>query len=1248
LKISALTKRLFALLSTVLLACVPAALVAQNHVVIAAIYAGGGNTSATYSYDFVELYNPTNSSIDISGYSIQYASSAGSSWNQFNFPASAHVQAHGYYLIQMAEGSTVTNKPLPVTPDYDISTIGTYVPTSGTKAGTAGFSDSGMAFTINMAVAGGKVALLSDHTTLTGSITPAIGSTLAGTTCPSTATSTTIVDFVGWGSATCSEGGTTAPVPASTPATVTNTASVVRNAIGADTDVNGTDFTVLTPPTVQNSSGAAPVAMLGISSITVAPSSVTAGSATPVVLTVVVTPGATSTGIAVTADLSGFGGSATQPLTLTGTANTWTYSQAVPGGAPANTYTIPIKVTDQESGSASGSASLVVVAPVTTTPIATLQGNRSTYVGTTIQTTGVVTTLLYNGFFIQTPSANPGSTGVAEGINVFTSSAPTVHVGDIVTVTGKAQLFPTPSVTPALEIASPAVTVNSSGNALPAPIALTAANLTPNGGLQQLTKYEGMRVSFASLTSISGTDGGSLDEVNEIYKSNGRFFATITGTPRPFREPGIDVRDPAAATAASTIPRFDDNPERILVDTFVGLNTTPMDVSSGATFTNVTGVLDFTFSNDSFYDPSRFIPDIPTLTAGYTPGMTVTAMALPAAGQFTVGAFNIERFFNTNSADNLDFYPVTGKVETSQAVTVTPAAYARRLTKVSLAIRHVLNNPDILALEEAENGSVLKDIAAQISADAITAGETDPKYVAYGTDNSTIYSNDFSGISTGFLVKSTVDFIALDQFFNKSTFTPTGGNLTTTDDRPPFVLHAGIKRGTGTKDYPITVIVNHMKALPDDTVAVQQKKELQAEELAGLIQGYQAKGEHVLAVGDFNAFEFSDGYIDALGTVTNRTVPANTVIQPGKPDLVTPPLTDLALNVDAAKRYSYVEDGSAQILDHVVATADLVPTTTLVYGRVNADFPVASYNDATTAARVSDHDPALAYLALPAPVVGGTLTGTSSFPSVTIGASSAGQAFTVSNTGEAPITITTIAATGDFAQSNNCGTSLAVGSTCAINVVFTPTAAGSRTGTLTITSNGNIAPASLTGTGVATPTFTLTDTSGTATTTITVAAGTSATGTLKFTSTNGFAGSIAVSCAAPAATPTGATCSVTSPVTLAAAGTATATVTINTTARTTVSGFGALPQNGRTLYALLVVLLTGVVFIMRNTGRKARVGSLLTLLFVAALGVTGCGDSSKLNTSPNANGTPSGTYNYTITATSGGVIRTETVIVIVQ
>ena len=63
----------------------------------------------------------------------------------------------------------------------------------------------------------------------------------------------------------------------------------------------------------------------------------------------------------------------------------------------------------------------------------------------------------------------------------------------------------------------------------------------------------------------------------------------------------------------------------------------------------------------------------------------------------------------------------------------------------------MLNNPDIIAIEEAENGSVLQDIATQISQDAVAAGETDPQYTAYGTDNNTFYSNDYSGISVGSL-----------------------------------------------------------------------------------------------------------------------------------------------------------------------------------------------------------------------------------------------------------------------------------------------------------------------------------------------------------------------------------------------------------------------------------------------------------------------------------------------------------------
>ena len=91
-----------------------------------------------------------------------------------------------------------------------------------------------------------------------------------------------------------------------------------------------------------------------------------------------------------------------------------------------------------------------------------------------------------------------------------------------------------------------------------------------------------------------------------------------------------------------------------------------------------------------------------------------------------------------------------------------------------------------------------------------------------------------------------------------------------------------------------------------------------------------------------------------------------------------------------------------------------------------------------------------------------------SFGNQTVGSSSGAQAVTVSNTGTGAATISSITANGDFAQTNTCAGSLAAGASCTVNVTFTPTAAGTRTGTLSIASNapGSPATVALTGTGV--------------------------------------------------------------------------------------------------------------------------------------------------------------------------------------
>ncbi len=886
----------------------------------------------------------------------------------------------------------------------------------------------------------------------------------------------------------------------------------------------------------------------------------------------------------------------------------------------------------------SGSAVGPVVPP--TVAIHTIQGVKSTtastvspYAGQAVTTTGVVTTVLSNAFFLQARDVDADTNPLTpEGIEVFTSSRPTVAVGAYVQVSGTVQTYPavTASHTPATEITSPTVTLITASVALPAAVALTTAMLTPAGGLYQLTPYEGMRVSVPSLTTTSGTNGSitSANEPAELATSTGYFYAVITGTARPFREPGVDIRDPAVPGLPAGVAKFDDNPERILVDSTIAGGTS-IEISTGAVLANVTGVLDFTFSSDAFYDPSRLILDATYDRTQVTAGMTVQPVAAKGATEFTVASYNIERFYNTNAADDLYYVPAgvngfngptgsaivsTGQTFISAAADNTAAAYQRRLTKLSLAVRTVLNMPDVVTLEEVENGSVATDIANQINTDAGVAN----LYSGFSTNNSTYYTQDGTGISVGFLVKNTVTNLGVTQYGAGETFTPTSStSLLTLNDRPWLVLSAGVKRA-GAKDYPVTVIVNHMKALTGEnsttSTSTRQKKELQAEDIARFIQTQQAAGKHVISGGDFNAFEFSDGYGDELATYTNANVlPATQVLQPGVAGLVVPSLQDMALTLPAAQRWSYVEDGSAQILDHLVVTQDLLAAGAhMAYAHLNADFPLTAYNDATTAARTSDHDVAVGYFALPAPVLAGSLSlpPLSSFGSVAIGATSAGQVFTFSNTGEGPIAISAVTATGDYAVTSTCVGTLAISSSCTANVVFKPTAAGARAGTLTVTTNvpGGSTFDVLTGTGLM-PDFSVADASGKTATAATVAAGASVAVPLTFTSLMTFSGTVTLTCAPATTAPAGMTCTAPAPFTLTAAAPVVASVTFGTTSRAAVTASRTLASGfaggGRMLLGLggLVMLLA---WRARRLGGMARLGGVLMLALAVCLGAGGC------------------------------------------
>jgi hypothetical protein len=104
----------------------------------------------------------------------------------------------------------------------------------------------------------------------------------------------------------------------------------------------------------------------------------------------------------------------------------------------------------------------------------------------------------------------------------------------------------------------------------------------------------------------------------------------------------------------------------------------------------------------------------------------------------------------------------------------------------------------------------------------------------------------------------------------------------------------------------------------------------------------------------------------------------------------------------------------------------------------------------------------------PYPVTGVNATPTAlSFGSVATGATSAAQSVTVSNPTSAAASVSSIAASGDFSQTNTCGSSIAANSSCTVSVKFSPAATGARTGSLTINAGGVTNTVSLSGTGTA-------------------------------------------------------------------------------------------------------------------------------------------------------------------------------------
>jgi hypothetical protein len=257
------------------------------------------------------------------------------------------------------------------------------------------------------------------------------------------------------------------------------------------------------------------------------------------------------------------------------------------------------------------------------------------------------------------------------------------------------------------------------------------------------------------------------------------------------------------------------------------------------------------------------------------------------------------------------------------------------------------------------------------------------------------------------------------------------------------------------------------------------------------------------------------------------------------------------------------------------------------------------------------------------------------FGAVGVGLSAAAQTVTLTNNGGVPLVIQGMVVSGDFAiGANSCGTGLAVGSACSVQVVFAPTGAGARVGSFTVTDNAGNSPQTLqlTGTGVD---FSLT---ANGSTTQTIAGGGQAVYPLLLSSAAGVPGTVAFACTGA---PAYATCVVT-PSTAALGGTTTVSVTVLTDVawmqRPSLRGEGPMVW-------VVLVLPLGLVGL-----RRRRVRLLVAMVFVMVM--VGCSAPREIPATSVGTGsgvtTPSGTYNLVVSGASAGLVRSVGLTLVVQ
>ncbi|HEY9897188.1 MAG TPA: choice-of-anchor I family protein, partial [Candidatus Sericytochromatia bacterium] len=255
---------------------------------------------------------------------------------------------------------------------------------------------------------------------------------------------------------------------------------------------------------------------------------------------------------------------------------------------------------------------------------------------------GIVTVVQTNGFYLQDP--NPDSSdATSEGIFVFTSSAPTVTVGDAIQVSGTVSEFRPGGASSAnlstTQISSPTINVLSSGNALP------TATILGNGGRTIATSV--IEDDVTGNVENSGvfdpaTDGIDFYESLEgmLVQINNPLATSPTATFGTSQEIWVLADNGANATSrtargGSLINASDFNPERIQIDDLNNALVLP-DVNVGAQLSTIVGVVNYDFSN---YEV--LVSMAPTIVQASPLQKEITNLA-GSANDLTIANFNVE------------------------------------------------------------------------------------------------------------------------------------------------------------------------------------------------------------------------------------------------------------------------------------------------------------------------------------------------------------------------------------------------------------------------------------------------------------------------------------------------------------------------------------------------------------------------------------------------------------------------------